>query len=179
MLIKIIIIVALLIAVLAVLISMQPANFSISRSTTINATAEKIFAEVNDLHKWNAWSPWAKLDPSAKNTFEGPVNGKGAKMSWIGNNQVGSGIMTITESTPYQLIQFQLDFLKPMKATNSAEFTFKADGDKTIVTWTMSGTSNFMGKAVSLIFNCEKMVGGQFEKGLADLKDLTENNGAK
>jgi len=114
------------------------------------------------------------LDPNSKSTFEGPAEGVGAKMSWAGNNKVGVGSMAITESRPSEFIQFKLEFQKPMQATNIAEFSFKPEGDQTNVTWTMMGTNNFMGKVMGLVMNCDKMVGGQFEQGLASLKEVVE-----
>jgi len=163
-----------IIIVLLVLTSRQPADFKITRSGSISAPASAIFPHVNNLHKWEAWSPWAKLDPNAKNSFEGPSEGVGAKMSWAGNNKVGVGSMTIMESRPDEFVQFKLEFQKPMQASNIAEFIFKPEGDQTAVTWTMSGTNNFMGKVMNLVMNCDKMVGGQFEKGLADLRAVVE-----
>ena len=152
----------------------QPTDFRITRTGTINAPASAVFPHVNDLHQWDAWSPWAKLDPNAKNSFEGPAAGVGAIMRWAGNNKVGQGSMTILESRPDEFIRFKLEFLKPMAATNTAEFTFTSENDQTTVTWCMYGKNNFMGKAMGLIMNCEKMVGGQFEKGLATLKSVVE-----
>ena len=168
-----------IVALLAVVVSMQPAEFRISRSTKITAPPEAVFAQVNDLHKWEAWSPWAKMDPNAKMTFEGPAAGKGAAYTWAGNSKVGEGKMAITDSKPSELVVFQLDFLKPMKATNVAEFTFKPEGDQTMVTWTMTGTNGFVGKAFGLVVNCDKMVGGEFEKGLASMKSLVEGGTKK
>jgi Polyketide cyclase / dehydrase and lipid transport len=162
------------IIVVFVLASRQPDDFKITRTGSISAPASAIFPHVNTLQKWDAWSPWAKLDPNVKNTFEGPGEGVSAKMSWVGNNKVGVGSMTIIESRPSDFIQFRLEFLKPMKATNIAEFTFKSEGEQTLVTWTMMGTNNFMGKVMGLVMNCDKMVGGQFEQGLASLKAVVE-----
>jgi len=164
----------LIIIVLLVLTSRQPSDFKVTRSGIVSAPASAIFPHVNNLQKWEAWSPWAKLDPNAKNSFEGPSEGVGAKMSWAGNNKVGVGSMTIMESRPDEFVQFKLEFQKPMQATNIAEFIFKPEGDQTAVTWTMSGTNNFMGKVMNLVMNCDKMVGGQFEKGLADLRAVVE-----
>jgi hypothetical protein len=129
---------------------------------------------VNELHKWDAWSPWAKLDPNAKNTFEGPPAGTGAVMCWAGNKNVGEGSMTITESCANELVQFRLEFLKPFKGTNTAEFIFKPQGDQTHVTWSMYGENNFLSKVIGIFINCEKMVGGQFEQGFANLKEVVE-----
>ena len=93
-----------------------------------------VFENINDLHKWEAWSPWAKMDPNAKNMFSGPPEGKGASMAWAGNNKVGEGRMTIADSRPNEAIRMNLEFLKPFKANNVAEFTFKPEGDQTVVT---------------------------------------------
>jgi Polyketide cyclase / dehydrase and lipid transport len=164
------------IIVVLALAARQPDDFRITRTGSISAAPSAIFPHVNNLQNWEAWSPWAKLDPKAKNVFEGPTEGAGAKMSWAGNNKVGVGSMTITESRPSDFIQFKLEFQKPMKATNIAEFNFTPDGDQTIVTWSMSGTNNFMAKVMGMIMNCDKMVGGQFEQGLAALKAVAEGN---
>lgn len=163
------------VAVLFVLIvSRRPAEFQVIRSAVMAAPAPLVFEQVNNLKNWDAWSPWAKLDPHARNTFEGPEAGVGATMRWVGNNKVGEGSMTIVDSQPGELIRFKLAFLKPFKATNTAEFTFTAEGDRTRVTWCMSGSNNFIGKAMSLFMNCDAMVGGQFERGLAAMKAIVE-----
>ena len=158
-----------------VVIAGQKTDFTVSRSAKISAPPEKIFPHVNDLHNWKPWSPWAKLDPNAKHEFAGAASGQGAVMSWAGNNQVGVGKMTITESRPSESVRFRLDFEKPMTATNLAEFTFQPDGPQTVVTWAMSGKNNFMMKLFGLFVNCDKMVGCQFEKGLANLKSVVES----
>jgi len=165
---------AFILLLLLVVIAGQPDEFTVTRSANISAPPEKIFAHVNDLHQWEAWSPWAKLDPNSKSTFSGADAGAGAVMAWAGNNQVGVGQMTITESKAGESIRFRLEFQKPMRATNTAEFTFRPAGNQTLVTWSMRGESNFMGKIFGLFMDCDQMVGGQFEKGLASLKSLTE-----
>lgn len=170
---------AAIVVVFVIVVALQPADFRVARSATIAAPPAVVFGHVNDLHLWEAWSPWARLDPNAKNTFDGPPTGKGAKMSWSGNNEVGEGAMTITESRPSEFVGFLLEFKKPFVATNTADFTFKPDGDKTVVTWGMSGTNSFMFKAVGLFMNCDKMLGPQFEKGLADLKTVAESQTKK
>jgi Polyketide cyclase / dehydrase and lipid transport len=159
---------------LVIVVAVQPAEFRITRSNLISAAPAVVFAQVNDLHKWEAWSPWAKMDPNAKNIFAGPPAGTGASMHWAGNRQVGEGIMTILESRPDELIRLKLEFLKPFKAIHTAEFTFKPAGDQTSVTWSMSGKNSFMGKAFTLVMDCGKMIGGQFEKGLAAMKSIAE-----
>lgn len=179
MLLKILLVVVALLIVLAVVIAMQPNDFRVTRSTAISAPALVVFEQVNDLVKWNAWSPWAKLDPTAKYTFEGPPSGNGAVIRWAGNSNVGEGSMTITDSRPNELVQFRLDFLKPFNGTNTAEFTFKTEGNQTVVTWSMFGQANFISKAMGLFMNCEKMIGGQFEQGLADMKSIAEATAAR
>ncbi len=165
---------AVIVVVFVVIVAVQPSDFRITRSATIAAPPEAVFAQVNGLHNWEAWSPWAKLDPAAKSTYEGPAAGVGAAFTWAGNNKVGEGRMTITESRPNESVRFKLDFLKPFKATNTAEFTFKPEGNQTAVTWSMYGKNSFIGKAVGLFINCDKMVGGQFEQGLAQMKSVAE-----
>jgi hypothetical protein len=160
--------------VFAVIVANQPSGFRVTRSMAMSAPASVVFAQVNDLHKWKAWSPWAKLDPNATETHEGPASGPGSTMRWAGNMKVGEGSMTIVESHPHDLIRFKLEFLKPMAATNTAEFTFTPQGKQTLVTWSMSGHNNFVGKAMGLVMNCDKMIGGQFETGLANLKSIVE-----
>lgn len=162
---------------IAAVISLQPSELKISRSTTIRAQPEIIFERVNDLHQWEAWSPWEKMDPASTKTYEGPAEGVGAACAWAGNNQVGQGKMTIIESRPHELVRFQLDFIRPVKASNSAVFTFKPAGRDTVVTWSMYCKSSFAGKALGLFCNCEKLVGSQFEKGLAQLRALSEQTG--
>ena len=157
-----------------IVITGRPDEFTVTRAENISAPPEKIFPHVNDLHKWEAWSPWAKLDPNAKYTFSGADAGTGAAMAWIGSKKVGAGKMTITESQPSGLIRFRLDFQKPMQASNTAEFTFRPEGGQTVVTWSMSGKNNFFFKAFGLFVNCDKMIGGDFERGLAGLKSVTE-----
>jgi hypothetical protein len=169
MLMNILIAVIAILAVFAIVIALRPSDFQVARCATIVAPPEAVFPHVNDLHNWEAWSPWLELDPNAKKTYQGPPAGVGASFSWDGNYKVGAGQMTITESRPHELIRFKLDFLRPMKGTNIAEFTFHQDGAQTIVTWSMSGQLNFVAKIFHLIINCDKMVGSQFEKGLAQL----------
>ena len=160
-----------LMGAIAIVAAMQPSSFHVERSATFDATAEKIFEHVNNLHKWDAWSPWAKIDPKAQLTFEGPEAGVGASMIWSSeSNEVGKGRMTITESRAAELIKFRLDFTTPMQATNTAEFNFKQNANQTTVTWSMSGEKNFIMKVVGLFMDCDKMIGTPFEKGLNNLK---------
>jgi hypothetical protein len=160
--------------ILAVVVLGQSDDFTVSRKATIAAPPELVFPHVNELRNWEAWNPWGSLDPNCKTTYSGPASGVGASYSWSGNNKIGAGHNTITESTPNSLVRFRLEFLKPMTATNTAEFTFLPDGPNTIVTWTMRGERNFPGKLFGLLMNCDKMCDDQFEKGLAKLKSVAD-----
>jgi hypothetical protein len=171
---KILLGLAVIIVVLVVIIALQPSHYTVERSATMNAPAGAVFAQVNDFHRWNAWSPWAKLDPAMKQTFEGAPVGTGAVYTWAGNKDVGEGRMTITESHPNDLVKIKLEFIKPFTATNATDFTFKPQGNQTNVTWTMSGDKNFIAKAFGIFMNMDKMVGGDFEKGLAQMKLIVE-----
>jgi uncharacterized protein YndB with AHSA1/START domain len=159
---------------LVIVIAMQPADFRVERSATIPGPPEEVFAQVNDFHAWKEWSPWAKLDPQSKETYEGSAAGTGAIFKWSGNNEVGEGMMTLTDSQPNDLIRIKLDFIRPFAATNTTEFTFKPEGDQTLVTWSMSGQNTFMSKAIHLVMDMDKMVGGNFEQGLAQMKSVVE-----
>ncbi len=158
--------------ILAAVAAMQADEFRVSRSALISAPPQALYEQVNNLRRWNAWSPWARLDPNAKNDFAGPKEGAGAIMRWAGNSKVGEGAMMITESTPVELVRLRLDFLKPFKATNTAEFAFMPQGQQTLVTWSMAGRKNFISKLMGLIMNCEKMVGKQFDQGLRNLEEV-------
>lgn len=159
---------------LFVIIVGRPDEFKVVRSATMAASPARVFEQVNDFHKWDAWSPWAKLDPACKNTFSGAAAGKDAGFAWDGNNKVGAGRMTITESQSPELIRINLEFLRPFKSTNTTEFTFKPQGSQTLVTWSMTGKNNFMSKVFGLFVDCDTMVGKDFEKGLTSMKAITE-----
>jgi hypothetical protein len=173
---KILIALAVLVGVFVAVVAMQPSQFRIARTASIAAPPPAAFAQVNDFHKWDAWSPWAKLDPAMKQTFDGAPAGTGARYMWAGDSQVGEGRMTITESRPNDLVRIKLEFLKPFASTSTAEFTFKPVGNETAVTWSMLGESTFVTKAVGLFMNMDKMLGDQFEMGLARMKSLVEEN---
>jgi hypothetical protein len=174
MFITILFLLAAALGILAVVVARPPNEFRISRAALMKATAAMVFEQVNDFHKWEAWSPWAKLDPNSKSTFSGAASGVGAGFAWAGNSKVGEGRMTIIEGRPNELILIKLEFLKPFTATNTAEFTFKPEGNQTLVTWSMFGKNNFIGKAIGLIMNCDKMIKGQFDKGLVQMKAVVE-----
>jgi hypothetical protein len=171
---KILIALAVIVIVFVGVVAMQSSEFRIARTATMSAPAPVVFAQVNDFRKWRAWSPYEKLDPAMKRTYEGAPAGTGAIYTWAGNSQAGEGRSTITESRPSDLIRIKLEFVRPFAATNTAEFTFKPEGDQTVVTWSLAGKKNFTAKAVHLFMNMDKMVGGQFGEGLARMKSVVE-----
>ena len=171
---KILIALAAIIAIFLIVVALQPSEFHFERTATMAAPPATVFDQVNDFHKWDAWSPWAKLDPSAKITFEGPPSGTGTIMTWAGNNQVGEGKMTLTESRPNDLVKINVDIVKPMEGSSASEFAFKPEGDQTAVTWSMSGRHNFLGKAMCLVMNGKKMMSDIMDKGLANMKSVVE-----
>jgi uncharacterized protein YndB with AHSA1/START domain len=168
------IIVVLVIAAVLVLAAMRPDIFRVERSTRIKAPPDKIFALINDFRSWAAWSPYERLDPAMKRTQSGEPSGKGAVYAWEGNNKVGQGRMEILESSAPSKVVIKLDFLKPFEAHNTAEFTLQQQADETAVTWAMYGPAPFVAKVMGLFVNMDKMVGKDFETGLANLKALAE-----
>jgi uncharacterized protein YndB with AHSA1/START domain len=162
-----------------ILVALQPVDYTVTRRATIAAPPAAVFVRVNDLHEFQAWNPFARMDPAAKNTFEGAPAGPGAVLTWSGNSQVGEGRMTITESRPDELVRIRLDFVRPFASTAFAEFTFIPEGGRTAVTWSMTGRKNFVSKAFGLVVSMDRMIGGQFEQGLATLKSLSEAAAAR
>ena len=166
--------IAVIVIVAVVVVATRPPEFRIVRTTRISAPPPAVFAQVNDFHKWGAWNPWATLDPAMKQGYEGAPAGAGAVYTWAGNSQVGAGRMTMMESRPSELIRIKMEFLKPLAGTSTAEFAFTPDGNQTAVTWSMEGRNNLLAKAIHLVMNMDKMIGGQFDKGLAQLKSVAE-----
>lgn len=160
---------------LAVVVSTQHEDFTVTRMTSVKAAPDAVFNQINDFHNWDKWSPWAKLDPSMKATYSGAPAGVGSSYAWAGNDEVGEGKMTIVESRPNENVKIDLDFIKPFAAKNVTEFSLKPDGGTTEVTWTMSGKKNFATKAFCLVMDMDKMIGGDFEKGLAQMKTVVES----
>jgi hypothetical protein len=168
--------VAVAIALLLIYAWLRPANFRIERSTLIKAAPEKIYKHVADFHNWMAWSPWEGLDPELKRTYSGPNEGVGATYAWEGNNKVGAGRMELTKADPKTGLSLKLDFLRPFKANNLTDITFTADpdGGGTRVNWAMYGPQPFMARLMTIFVSMDKMVGKDFEKGLAQLKAVSE-----
>lgn len=165
---------AIAIAGVLILAATKPDTFSIRRVATIKAPPERIFPLISDFHQWGGWSPWEKKDPGMKRNFSGSEAGQGAIYAWEGNNDVGVGRMEIVEAAQPSKVVIKLDFFKPFEAHNTAEFTMLPQGGATEVNWEMRGPLAFMHKLMHVFFNMDKMVGKDFETGLANLKKLAE-----
>lgn len=168
------IVVVILIAGILIFAATRPDTFRVQRSTTIKAPPEKIFALINDFRQWKAWSPWEKKDPAMQRTLGAIASGDGAVYQWEGNKEVGQGRMQIIESTRPSKIAIQLDFIKPFKAHNVVEFTLQPQGDATYVNWAMQGDVPYFAKIIHIFFNMDRMVGKDFEAGLASMKAIAE-----
>ena len=167
---------AAVVALLLIVAATRPDSFRVTRTAVIKAPAPKLFALIDDLRSFNNWNPYERKDPGVKGAYSGPASGVGAAYAWHGR-KVGAGRMEITDSVAPSRVAMRLDFLKPFKAQNTAEFTLQAEGDNTtIVTWSMAGPSPYISKLMGVVFNMDRMIGKEFEAGLADLKALTERS---
>jgi carbon monoxide dehydrogenase subunit G len=167
-------IVVVLIAAVLIFAATKPDTFRVRRAASIKAPPEKIFALINDFRRWDAWSPWEKKDPEMKRTFGAATSGKGAVYAWEGNKNVGQGRMEIAESVPPSKITIKLDFVKPFEAHNIVDFTLEPKGDSTDVTWSMQGDTPYFAKIIHVFINMDRMVGTDFETGLANMKAIAE-----
>jgi hypothetical protein len=171
---KIIVTIIVLIVALLAFAATRPNAFRVQRTARINAAPDRIYANLEDFHRWTAWSPWEKMDPAMRRTHSGAPKGVGAVYEWEGNSKVGKGRMEIVKaSTPTELT-VKLDFLKPFETHNFAEFTLRPVGASTDVTWSMFGPSPFVSKVMGIFFDMDRMVGTDFENGLANLKTVAE-----
>lgn len=168
---------AALLAVLLVVVSLQPSSYRVERKITVKSGAEAVYAQLDDLRAWAAWSPWDKLDPNMQKTFEGPAKGVGASYTWSGNDDVGKGRMTIIAATAPSSVSYKLEFIEPFASVADTGFTLTGSGAETTVTWTMTGTNDFLGKAFSLVMDMDAMIGADFERGLGTLKTRVESGG--
>jgi uncharacterized protein YndB with AHSA1/START domain len=168
------IILLLLVVGVVVYAAMQPDTFRVQRAASIKAPPEKIFPLITHLKGWTAWSPYETKDPGMKREYSGPDSGKGAVYAWEGNKEVGKGRMEILEATPSSKIVLKLDFFVPFEAHNIGEFTLEPQGESTLVTWSIHGPQPFLTKVMCIFFNMDKMIGTDFEAGLAKLKSLAE-----
>jgi uncharacterized protein YndB with AHSA1/START domain len=166
-------VIVLAIIVILILAAMKADTFRVVRTTSIKAPPEKIFPLINDFQKWGGWSPYEKMDPAMKRSFSGPQSGKGASYAWEGK-KAGAGSMEITEAKPSSKVSLRLDFTKPFKANNLVDFTMAPRGDSSDVTWDMHGPTPFIGKIMHVFINMDRMVGKDFDTGLANLKTIAE-----
>ena len=151
-------------------------NYTVERSTKINAPASAIYEQIADFHRWTAWSPWEGLDPDMKRTYSGPESGPGAAYAWSGNRKAGEGQMEITQAAPPSRVEVALDFLKPFKSSSITTFDLVAEGEATRVIWTMTGPKTLMTRVIGLFKSMDKMIGPDFEKGLDRLATVTERS---
>jgi uncharacterized protein YndB with AHSA1/START domain len=170
----ILIVIVVLIAAILVYAATMPDDFRVQRTTSIKASPEKIFALINDLHRWDSWSPWEKMDPAMQRTFSGATAGKGAVYAWQGNSKVGEGRMEIADASPPSRVMIKLDFIKPIEGHNTAEFTLDPKGDSTNVTWSMYGPNAYIAKVIGVFASMDRMIGKDFETGLANMKAVAE-----
>jgi uncharacterized protein YndB with AHSA1/START domain len=168
------VILAIAIAAVLILAATKPGTLRVQRSVSIKAPPETIFPLIHDFQQWRSWSPYENKDPAMKRTYGGAERGTGAVYAWDGDKNVGSGRMEILEASAPHKIVIKLDFFTPFEGHNTAEFTMLPQGDGTHVTWVMSGCSNFMARLIQVFMNLDKMIGKDFEAGLANLKKLTE-----
>jgi uncharacterized protein YndB with AHSA1/START domain len=167
-------VVGILVAAILVFAATKPGSFRVERSRSIQAPPEKIFDLINDFHRWGQWSPWEKLDPTMKRGFSGAERGKGAVYEWSGNSKAGQGRMEITGNIPSSRITIKLDFLKPFEAHNTAEFTLDPQGSSTSVIWATYGPQVYMAKVMCVFVSMDRLIGKDFEAGLANLKAIAE-----
>ncbi len=171
------IIAAIVVVVLGVVLAYAatlPDTFQVQRTASIKASPEKIFPLINSLRGFGTWEPFSKKDPAIKIAYSGPESGKGAAYTWDGNSQVGQGRVEILDASPPSKVTIKLDMIKPMEAHNTVVFTLEPKGDNTAVTWAMSGQRPFIAKVFDVVLNMDRMVGGDFENGLTNLKALAE-----
>jgi uncharacterized protein YndB with AHSA1/START domain len=168
------VVLAIIIAIVLILAATKPDTFRIQRAAVMNAPAEKVFPLIADFHQWLNWSPWEGKDPELKRSYSGAERGQGAVYAWDGNKNVGSGRMEILEASSPSKVVIKLDFLKPFEAHNTAEFTMLPQGGATNVVWVMHGPAPFMSKVMQVFMNMDRMIGKDFEAGLANLKAASE-----
>lgn len=168
-----------LVVVIALLLwaAVRPDTYTVSRSALVQAPPERVFALLADFRQWPKWSPWAKLDPDMQQFFDGPARGPGAAYSWQGDDKVGKGRMTILRETPPHQLQIKLDFLEPYPTTSTSTFVLVPEGDATRVTWTVDGPAPYVLRLVGIFFDMEKAMGGDFERGLANLQQAARSGG--
>ena len=171
---KIIIAIVVVIAAILAYAATRPDTFRVERSANMKAPPDKIFAVLNDFKQWGSWSPWEKKDPAMKRTFSASTSGKGAQYAWEGNKEVGKGSMEIVDTTPPTRLTLKLDFIEPFEAHNNVEFALTPAGDSTTVKWSLYGPMPYISKVFSIFCSMDRMVGKDFDEGLANLKRVVE-----
>ncbi len=166
---NVLIVLVVLVVALAAFVASRPAAYQVERSATIPAPPDSLYARIVDLHRWDAWSPWARLDPAMKSDYSGATSGPGASYHWSGSDKVGEGRMTVTDAQAPGRVAIRLEFIKPFASVCTTTFRLAPDPAGTRVTWAMDGTNGFVGKAMGLVMNMDKTVGPDFEHGLAGL----------
>jgi uncharacterized protein YndB with AHSA1/START domain len=173
-LLSLLVIVVIGIVAVLILAAMKPDTFEVRRSIAINAPPERVYPLIADFKAWGAWSPWEKKDPNLKRSYSGPESGAGSRYAWAGDKNVGEGSMEITEAAAPSKVGLKLDFIRPFEAHNDVVFALQPQGPATNVTWTMTGPVPYLAKIMHVVFNMDKMVGGDFEAGLAAMKAQAE-----
>lgn len=149
-------------------------TYRVERSITIDAPPARVYEQIADFHHWRNWSPWEDIDPEQKHTYSGAASGTGAVYTWSGNRKVGQGRMEITNATEPSKVDVDLLFERPWKARNDAVFSIEPAGSGSRVTWSITGKKTFMTRLMGLFKSMDKMLGPDFEKGLARLKAAVE-----
>jgi carbon monoxide dehydrogenase subunit G len=173
-----------LLAVVAVVVlflgfvATRPSTYGVERSTTVAAPPAVVYSQIVDFTRWEGWSPWAKLDPAQKTKLTGQAGAVGSVWEWSGNDKVGKGRMTISDARPGERIGIDLEFIEPFASRADTAFTLAPDGAGTRVTWSMGGKLGFMEKAMGVFMSMDSMIGKDFEKGLAQLKSVSEQAAA-
>jgi hypothetical protein len=171
---KILIGIVVIVGAALIVAAFRPAEFEVHRSAVIQAPPERIQRLIDDFHQWGRWSPWEKLDPDMQRTYGGPPSGRGATYAWSGNSKVGKGRMEILDTSP-DGVKIDLWFLAPIEGRNLARFDFAPKDGGTEVTWTMTGRQPYVGRVMGLFMSMDRMIGGDFERGLAQLKAAAES----
>jgi len=171
--------VVVLVAVLLLIVSLQPSTFRISRTGEVQASPEVVFTILNDLRQGNLWSPFEQVDPEMEKTYSGPETGVGAVCRWEGNDEAGAGTMTIEESHPNDLVRIKLEMARPMATTSEVRFELSPTTSGTQVNWIMEGKNSFTGKAISMFVNIDQMIGKEFEEGLNNLNKVASQSKLK
>jgi len=173
---KTLLLIAIAVALVLGYATTKPDTFSVQRDITIAAPPQKVAALINDFHQWPSWSPWEKLDPDMRRSYSGAASGQGARYAWQGDEKVGAGRMEIVEAADPGRTVIKLDFLQPYESHNTTTFVLAPAGEQTRVSWTMSGPSPYVSKVMTVFVSMDRMIGKDFEKGLANLKAAAEQN---